>query len=181
MEERSLVPGPSHGFLVRSAVPAVAAGVSRADLDGVDRRRVPDLLGGVEHRRVLRRGGRVARCLVGKLGKRAGLSGVVEAEQLRALVEGRDAVTGEELLAGNRERTVRAFDMTFSAPKSASLLWAFASERVAEVVADAHREAVEVALLFLEERAAVARGTGRRRTPPRGYERLGGGRFRAPH
>ena len=110
-----------------------------------------------------------------------GLSGVVEAEQLRALVEGRDAVTGEELLAGNRERTVRAFDMTFSAPKSASLLWAFASERVAEVVADAHREAVEVALLFLEERAAVARVQSRRRTPPRGYERLGGGRFRAPH
>ena len=90
-------------------------------------------------------------------------------------------MTGEELLAGNRERTVRAFDMTFSAPKSVSLLWAFASERVAEVVADAHREAVEVALGFLEERAAVARGTGRRRTPPGGYERLGGGRFRAPH
>ena len=93
----------------------------------------------------------------GTLGEAPGLSGVVEAEQLRALVEGRDPVTGEELLAGNRERSVRAFDLTFSAPKSVSLLWAFASEPVAEVVADAHREAVEVALRFLEERAAVAR------------------------
>ena len=52
----------------------------------------------------------------GKWAEALGLSGVVEAEQLRALVEGRDAVTGEELLAGSRERTVRAFDMTFSAP-----------------------------------------------------------------
>ena len=52
---------------------------------------------------------------------------------------------------------MRAFDMTFSAPKSVSLLWAFASEPVAEVVAAAHREAVGEALGFLEERSAVAR------------------------
>src|SRR5271156_3592154 len=52
-----------------------------------------------------------------------GLSGVVEADELRALVEGRDPGTGEQLLAGARERTVRAFDLTFSAPKSVSLLW----------------------------------------------------------
>ncbi len=47
--------------------------------------------------------------------------------------------------------------MTFSAPKSVSLLWAFASEPVAEAVAAAHREAVEAALGLLEENAAVAR------------------------
>ena len=85
----------------------------------------------------------------GKWAEELGLSGVVEAEQLRSLVEGRDPVTGEELLVGNRERSVRAFDMTFSAPKSLSLLWAFASEPVAEVVAAAHRDAVEAALRFL--------------------------------
>jgi conjugative relaxase-like TrwC/TraI family protein len=50
-----------------------------------------------------------------------------------------------------------AFDLTFSAPKSVSLLWALGSEPVAEVVAAAHRDAVEVALAFLEERAALAR------------------------
>jgi conjugative relaxase-like TrwC/TraI family protein len=93
----------------------------------------------------------------GKWAEELGLSGVVEAEQLRALVEGRDPVSGAELLAGNRERSVRAFDLTFSAPKSVSLLWAFASEPVAEVVTAAHREAVEEALSFLEDRAAVAR------------------------
>jgi conjugative relaxase-like TrwC/TraI family protein len=52
---------------------------------------------------------------------------------------------------------VRAFDVTFPAPKSVSLLWAFASEPVAEQVAAADREAVEAALGFLEEHAAVAR------------------------
>ncbi len=36
-------------------------------------------------------------------------------------------------------------------------MWAFASEPVAEQVVAAHREAVEAALGFLEERAAVAR------------------------
>ena len=78
-------------------------------------------------------------------------------------------MTGEALLAGNRERSVRAFDMTFSAPKSVSLLWAFAGEQVAEMVAAAHREAVEEALRFLEERAAVARPK-RWRTPPGSYQ-----------
>ena len=82
---------------------------------------------------------------------------MVEADELRALVEGKHPVTGEDLLAGSRPRSVRAFDLTFSAPKSVSLLWALASEPVAEVVAAAHREAVEAALGFLEERAAVAR------------------------
>ena len=66
-------------------------------------------------------------------------------------------MTGEDLLAGSRPRKVRAFDLTFSAPKSVSLLWAFASEPVAEAVAAAHREAVEAALGLLEENAAVAR------------------------
>ena len=85
-----------------------------------------------------------------------GLSGVVEADELRALVEGKHPVSGEDLLAGSRPRKVRAFDLTFSSPKSVSLLWAFASEPVAEQVAAAHRDAVEAALGFLEERAAVA-------------------------
>ena len=87
-------------------------------------------------------------------------------------MEGRDPVTGEQLLAGSRQRSVRAFDMTFSAPKSVSLLWAFATEPVAEVVAAAHREAVAEALAFLEERAAVARvqaGGVRRRVATDGW------------
>jgi conjugative relaxase-like TrwC/TraI family protein len=93
----------------------------------------------------------------GRWAQGLGLSGVVEADQLRALVDGKHPLGDVDLLAGSRPRSVLAFDLTFSAPKSASLLWALGSEPVAEVVAAAHREAVEVALRFLEERAALAR------------------------
>ena len=67
---------------------------------------------------------------------------------------------------------MRAFDLTFSAPKSVSVLWALGSEPVAEVVAAAHREAVAAALGFLEDRAAVARmqvGGVRRRVATEGW------------
>jgi conjugative relaxase-like TrwC/TraI family protein len=86
-----------------------------------------------------------------------GIEGMVEADQLRALVDGCHPVTGGPLLLGLRERSVKAFDLTFSAPKSVSLLWALGSEPVAHTVMTAHREAVEAALGFLEERAATAR------------------------
>ena len=71
--------------------------------------------------------------------------------------------------------------MTFSAPKSVSLLWAFATEPVAEVVAGAHREAVAESLGFLEQRAAVARVQAQWRAPAGGDRGLGGGGVRAPH
>jgi conjugative relaxase-like TrwC/TraI family protein len=93
----------------------------------------------------------------GRWAEALGVSGVVEADQLRALVDGKHPSSGVDLLAGSRARSVLAFDLTFSAPKSVSLLWALAQEPVADAVAAAHREAVEVALGFLEERAAIAR------------------------
>ena len=94
----------------------------------------------------------MGRCSVG-----LGVEGVVEADALRALIDGCDPTTGAPLLVGLRERKVKAFDLTFSAPKGASLLWALGSEPVADVVMAAHREAVATALGFLEERAALAR------------------------
>ena len=52
---------------------------------------------------------------------------------------------------------MRAIDATFSAPKSVSLLWAFGGPETAAAVSIAHVEAVEAALGFVEERAAVTR------------------------
>ena len=94
---------------------------------------------------------------MGRWSSALGVSGVVEADALRALVDGNDPTTGSPLLVGLRERTVKAFDLTFSAPKAASLLWTFGSEPVADVVMGVHREAVATALGFLEDRAALAR------------------------
>jgi conjugative relaxase-like TrwC/TraI family protein len=93
----------------------------------------------------------------GRWAEGLGLAGVVEADALRAVVDGKHPTSGADLLAGSRPRSVLAFDLTFSSPKSVSLLWALGSESTAGVVAAAHREAVGVALGFLEERAAVAR------------------------
>jgi conjugative relaxase-like TrwC/TraI family protein len=76
---------------------------------------------------------------------------------LRALLLGRDPGTDVDLLAGRPERRVSAFDVTFSAPKSVSLLWAFASPEVSSVASIAHVEAVAVALDFLERRAGATR------------------------
>ena len=108
----------------------------------------------------------------GKWAEKLGLAGMVEADQLRALVDGREPIAGEDLLGGSRPRSVKAFDLTFSCPKSVSLLWAFGDDAAAGVAAEAHREAVEVALGFLEERAAAARAQShglRRRVGTEGW------------
>src|SRR6516165_8994738 len=44
----------------------------------------------------------------GRWAERLGLSAMVEADQLRALVDGRHPTSGEDLLAGSRPRSVRA-------------------------------------------------------------------------
>ncbi|MGH9023882.1 MAG: MobF family relaxase, partial [Acidimicrobiia bacterium] len=101
-----------------------------------------------------------------------GLVGMVEPEDLRALVEGHHPGTGVDLLAGRPLRRVNAFDATFSAPKSVSLLWALGSPEVSTAMARAHVEAVEVALAFLESKAATARRQEhgvRRRVPTDGF------------
>jgi conjugative relaxase-like TrwC/TraI family protein len=101
-----------------------------------------------------------------------GLEGVVEAEALRVLVNGHHPRSGEDLLVGDRERSVRAIDVTLSVPKSVSLLWAFGTPETAATVSIAVVEATETALEFLEGRAAVARrqqGGIRRRVATGGF------------
>ena len=99
-----------------------------------------------------------------------GLSGEVERDQLHAVLAGRDPRTGETLQQFHRKDRVPGFDVTFSAPKSASVLWATADEATAARIRDAHERSVKAALGFLEREAAftrlgtdghtAARGTG---------------------
>ena len=108
----------------------------------------------------------------GGLAAELGLEGVVDPDQLRALVEGRDPASEADLLEGRPQRRVNVFDATFSAPKSASLLWALGSPEVASMVTRSHTEAVAVALGFLEDKAAVARqqtNSVRRRVATSGF------------
>ena len=90
--------------------------------------------------------------------REVGLQGEVQPGQLRALLGGRHPVTGEVLGRRFGDSSARAFDATFSAAKSVSVLWALADDpRVRAEVTAAHDSAVEAALSWLERHGAVTR------------------------
>lgn len=97
-----------------------------------------------------------------------GLRGAVDAEALERLLHGCHPQRGVPLR--QRSTGVSAYDLTFAAPKSVSVLWALGTARAAEVVLSAHEEAVGAALGYVSAHAvAVRRGTGtdRRLDPAR--------------
>jgi conjugative relaxase-like TrwC/TraI family protein len=90
-----------------------------------------------------------------------GVDGDVEPEQLRRLLAAAHASTGEPLRADGRRVTVAAFDLTFSAPKSVSVLFGVGSEDMGREARAGHDVAVVEALAYLERSAAaVRRGAG---------------------
>lgn len=88
-----------------------------------------------------------------------GLQGKVDADQLIAMLSGNDPATGLPLglKAAPWRAPVPGFDLTFSAPKSVSLLWALGGHPVSSQVTEAHRAAVAEALAYLERNACWAR------------------------
>ena len=99
-----------------------------------------------------------------------GLSGRVSAEQFGALIAGcdpRDPTA--RLRASGQDPKVAAFDLTFSAPKSLSVLFAVSPEPVSGRLVACHEEAVGAALGYLEEEAVmVRRGKGGERVEQAG-------------
>ncbi|MGC1853690.1 MAG: MobF family relaxase [Solirubrobacterales bacterium] len=108
--------------------------------------------------------GEVAGEWLGDAAEDLGLSGEVEAAQLEAMLTGRNPVNGEPLLGMNgvpAKGGVPGFDLTFSAPKSASLLWGLGGPVAAAEVPAAHREAVHAALDYMQREACwTRRGAG---------------------
>ncbi len=100
-------------------------------------------------------------CWVGRGSVAAGLAGAVSAEQLGNLFEGAHPVTGKTLGVRYRVRAdadrVTGWDLTFSAPKSVSALWAVGGGDVGMAVRAAHDAAVRAALAYLEQHAAFSR------------------------
>ncbi|MFP5487573.1 MAG: MobF family relaxase, partial [Acidimicrobiia bacterium] len=99
-----------------------------------------------------------------------GLSGEVTAEQLEALLSGRDPISGTRLgypfvdrveKSGKVRKAVAGFDATFSAPKSLSVWWALTGD---ERLAECHDVAVHAVIDFLERYASTTRerSNGRR-------------------
>lgn len=100
-------------------------------------------------------GGEVPGRWLGVLAARVSLSGEVDADDLRSVLAGVVPSTGEQIARNNRK--VTAIDLTLSAPKSVSLLWALGDSTTAAAVVHAHEHAVEVALGYLEREAVRAR------------------------
>lgn len=89
-----------------------------------------------------------------------GLTGTVDASQVDALATGLDPTTGAPL--GVRVGKVAAFDLTFSSPKSVSLLAELGDEPTRRATTEAHARAVEATLEFLEGEGVLVgrRGPG---------------------
>ncbi|MDK1026745.1 MAG: relaxase domain-containing protein, partial [Actinomycetota bacterium] len=90
-----------------------------------------------------------------------GLEGTVSAEGLVRLFDGQHPMTGEQLGRRLRKDGVAAWDLTFSADKSVSLLWAFGDDEVRSHVLEAFEESTAEALTYLESVASSTRGASR--------------------
>ncbi len=82
----------------------------------------------------------------------------VEGELLHRALTGEDPKTGEALAQLSRGGVrVPGFDLTFSAPKSVSVLFGLGDREVSREVRAAHEAAVAGALGYMERQGAVAR------------------------
>jgi len=87
-----------------------------------------------------------------------GLEGDGHRDQMGRLLDGRDPVSGVALGQRPRPDGVRAYDLTFSAPKSVSVLAGLVGGDTEREVIGAHDAAVTAALGVLEERATTRGG-----------------------
>jgi conjugative relaxase-like TrwC/TraI family protein len=96
---------------------------------------------------------------LGDAAAKLGLSGEVDPDQLVAMLTGMNPATGEPLglIAVAGRGPVPGFDLTFSAPKSVSLLRALGGKEVSAEVKAAHQRSVEAALKYMEAHACLTR------------------------
>jgi conjugative relaxase-like TrwC/TraI family protein len=98
---------------------------------------------------------------LGAAARMLGLGGGVNGEELRRVLAGRDPRSGETLRRARGGTTVAGYDLTFSAPKSVSVVFGMAEPAVGATVRRAHERAVREAVGYLERSAAaVRRGSG---------------------
>ena len=107
------------------------------------------------------RGGTASGRWRGKGAAELGLEGAVSAEGLVRLFDGEHPGTGAQLGRRRRKDGVGAWDVTFSADKSVSLLWALGDEDTRRQVLGAFEEATFQALGYLESVASSTRGASK--------------------
>jgi conjugative relaxase-like TrwC/TraI family protein len=94
---------------------------------------------------------------VGSGARALGLSGTVRAEHVSALLAGLDPRDSSARLRCAREVKIAALDLTFSAPKSLSVLAAIAPDEITAQLILAHERALRAALCYLEDTAVKVR------------------------
>jgi len=107
------------------------------------------------------RGGTAAGRWRGSGATELGLEGAVSVEGLVRLFDGQHPATGEQLGRTLRNDGVAAWDVTFSADKSVSLLWALGDEETRRQVLEAFEKATVSALGYLESVASSTRGASK--------------------
>ena len=90
----------------------------------------------------------------GRASEQLGLTGTLQAEQLRRALDGRHPLNDRQLRSDRA--TVSGLDLTFSAPKSVSVLFGLGDVPLARQVVAAHQQSVDGALGYLEEQAMTA-------------------------
>ena len=79
---------------------------------------------------------------IGSAARQLGLCGAVEAEELRRTLAGLNAIDGSPLRDVASRVRLAGFDLTFSAPKSVSVLFGLGDDEPRARVRDAHDVAV---------------------------------------
>jgi conjugative relaxase-like TrwC/TraI family protein len=91
---------------------------------------------------------------VGRAAEQLELTGTLQADQLRRALDGRHPLTDRQLRSP--WATVSGVDLTFSAPKSVSVLFGLGDVPLARQVVAAHQRSVDGALRYLEQHAVTA-------------------------
>ena len=94
-----------------------------------------------------------------------GVSGRVDRDGFMRAMHGCDPRTGERLRPEHGRTKVAAFDLTFSAPKSVSVLFAIGNEAMSATLLGAHERAVTEAFAYVEREACFTRPRAQRRHP----------------
>ncbi|MGS1004388.1 MobF family relaxase [Burkholderia glumae] len=89
-----------------------------------------------------------------------GLDDVPQPEHVERLAHGFHPLTGEPLVLGAGDRHVMGLDMTFSAPKDVSAVFAAADEQTQKAIISALQDATRAALRYAEAGALTRHGHG---------------------
>lgn len=92
----------------------------------------------------------------GRGAERLALDGPVSKADFEAMLNGIDPKTGEPLVQLGKAHAP-GWDMTYSAPKSVSVMWALSPEADRAKIEAAHRSAVSAATTHLEDNHAITR------------------------